>query len=159
MKILVAYYTKTGSTEKVALALKKGLEKTHNVTLSRITPFQNLKAYQYKKDGRNLKLEEAEKDLSAYDLIFLGTPVWNFSPTPIVLSYIRGLKKAKGKKFALFSTCTALPGTTMQKMGSILSTQGVKVVGTLTVRSVFEISGQKLSEAEKFAEETVKKAK
>ncbi len=159
MKILVAYYSKTGSTEKVALALKGALEKGHEVTLAKIKPVKDLKAYQYKKNGGEVGLEKPVENLKPFDLVFIGTPVWNFSPTPIILSYLRRLENPGGKKFALFATCTALPGTTIQKMGSILSTQGGKVLETHTIRSVFEISREKLLQAKRFAEEAEKKAK
>jgi len=156
MNILIAYYSKTGATEKVALTLQHVLENEHNVSLEKLNPVKELKAYEYKKDGKGLILRQAPNDLKKFDLVVVGTPVWSFCPTPIVLSFLRNLENAKGKRVALFATCTALPGTTIQRMSSILSTKGAKVLGSLTIRSVFDLDETKLDEVREFAKELKK---
>ncbi len=153
MKILIVYYSKTGSTEKVAETLKQEFEKNrHNVELEKIVPVHELKAYQYKKNGKELALKKAANSVKKFDLVLIGTPVWNFCPTPIVLAYLRNLLNIKDKKFALFITCTALPGTTIQRMSSILSTKGGKIIASITVRSIFPLDEKKLETAKKFAD-------
>ncbi len=156
MRILIAYHSKTGTTEKVAFALQKALEKKHEVKVARISPEEELKAYQYKKNGKDLRLKDPVLDVKGFDLVIVGTPVWSFCPTPIVLSYLRSLRNAKGKRFALFATCTALPGTTIHRMASILSTKSANVLESLTIRSVFELDEAKLEEARHFAERVQK---
>ena len=152
MKVLIAFYSKTGSTEKVAETLKAQLEeKGHWAELEKIVPMHELKAYQYKKKGKGIALKKPVLDAKKFDLVVIGTPVWSFCPTPIVLSYIRSLLNANGKKFALYATCTALPGTTIQRMGSILSTKGGNVIASLTIRSLFPLDETKLCEAKEFA--------
>lgn len=154
MKILIAYYSKTGSTEKVAEMLKQEFEeKGHKAELARIVPVHELKAYQYKKNGKELALKNAVTDVKKFDLILVGTPVWNFCPTPMALSYLRNLINTSGKKFALFATCTALPGTTIQRMGSILSTKGGKIIASITIRSIFPLDKKKLEAAKEFAKQ------
>jgi len=153
MNILIAYYSKTGSTEKVALALQQRLqEKGHFIKLARISPLKQLKAYQYKKSDKGLQLLQPLLDVKKFDFVIVGTPVWSYCPTPIVLSYLRKLRNTKGKRFALFATCMALPGTTIQRMGNILTTKGASVLDSLTVRSVFELDDAKLAEVSRFAE-------
>ena len=152
MKILIVYYSKTGSTEKVAETLKQEFEKNgHEIELAKISPVHELKAYQYKKNGKELALKKVITDVKKFDLILIGTPVWNFCPTPMTLAYLRNLSNIKNKKFALFTTCTALPGTTIQRMGSILSTKGGKVIASITVRSIFPLDKKKLEAAKEFA--------
>ena len=152
MNVLIVYYSKTGSTEKVALTLQETLlEKGFKVRLSKILPKKELKAYQYKKNGKELGLKIPVSDIHTFDLVVVGTPVWSFCPTPIILSYLRSLEEVKGKKFALFATCTALPGTTIQRMGNILTTKGAKVLDSVTIRSVFALDKKKLAEAKSFA--------
>src|SRR3989344_8794278 len=115
MNVLVAYYSRTGSTESVAAALKQQLVKMgHSVRLLKIFPKRELKASEYDKDGRDVELKEAPPELEKFDLIVVGTPVWGFSPSPIVLSFLRELGNAEGKRFALFATCMAIPGTTIK---------------------------------------------
>ncbi len=154
MKILIAYYSKTGSTEKVAETLKQEFEKNgHAVELIKIVPVHKLKASQYKKNGKELALKTPATNIKKFDLILIGTPVWNFCPTPMVLSYLRNLLNVKDKNFALFATCTALPGTTIQRMGSILSTKGGKITASITIRSIFSLNKKKLKAAKTFAEQ------
>ncbi len=154
MKILIAYYSKTGSTEKVAEMIKQEFEeKGHKIEITKIAPINKLKAYQYKKNGKDLKLKKSVANVKKFDLILVGTPVWNFCPTPMVLAYLRNLINAKNKKFALFATCTALPGTTIQRMSSILLTKGGKVIASNTIRSIFPLDRKKLETAKEFAKQ------
>lgn len=153
MDVAIAFYSKTGSTERAAIAIKARLEKSgHSVSFLRLLPEKELKAYQYGKDGKDLKLKKPLPDLKDFDLVLVGTPVWSFCPSPIVLSYLRSLKNMTGKDFALFATCTALPGSTIQRMGSILTTKGARVLGSLTIKSIFPLDDKKLAEAARFAE-------
>lgn len=153
MNILIAYYSKTGSTERVAIELQQHLlKKGSKVRLARIFPTKELKAYQYKKNGKSLKLKQPLLDVKFFDLVVVGTPVWNFCPTPIILSYLRSMRNVKGKRFALFATCTALPGTTIQRMGNILTTNGATVLNSLTIRSIFALDEPKLAQARLFGE-------
>jgi len=153
MNILIAYYSKTGSTETVAAALEQQLlKKGNDVSIAKILPVEDLKAYQYKKNDKAVRLKGKLPELKSFDLVLVGTPVWGFCPTPIIVSYLQGLKNTTGKKFALFATCTALPGTTIQRMGSILTTKGAKVLTSLTIRSVFELDETKLGQAREFAD-------
>ncbi len=156
MNILIAYYSKTGATEKVAMALERFLRKSHRVTLFRIKPVQEMKAHEYKKREKDLPLLQPLINLKDFDLVFVGTPVWNFCPTPITVSYLRRLVSAKGKRFVLFATCTALPGTTIKRMSNILTTKGATVVDSITIRSIFELDASKLGIAERFAERVLK---
>ncbi len=151
MNILIAYYSKTGSTERVATALKRSLEKEHRVTLFRVKPQRELKAHEYKKGEKDLPLQQPFVDLRGFDLVFVGTPVWSFCPTPIMVSYLRKLRNAKGKRFALFATCMALPGTTIKRMSNILSTKGAVIVDSMTLKSIFELDEKKMQEAQRFA--------
>lgn len=157
MNVLVTYYSKTGSTEKVAEALEKTfLEKGHSVELVRIIPKRDLKAYQYKKNCRDLELKQAVVNLKKFDLVLVGTPVWNYCPSPIIASYLRNTENVKGKKIALFATCTALPGTTIKRMSSILTTRGALVLDSLTIRSFFELNAKKLGPAKEFVQKLEK---
>jgi len=160
MNVAIAFHSKTGSTEKAALAIKGQFEKNgHSVSFLKLVPEKDLKAYQYRKNGKELKLKDPVLDVKDFDLVVVGSPVWSFSPTPIVLSYLRSLKNTSGKRFALFATCTALPGTSIQRMGSILTTKGAKVVSTLTIKSIFPLDEKKLAEARRFADSLEKPAK
>ncbi|MBE9514448.1 MAG: flavodoxin domain-containing protein [Chloroflexi bacterium] len=68
---LIIYFSRTGNTEKVALAIRKGLERGGlKVTIKRVE-------------------EAIEEDLYDYDLVCLGSPVLHSLPPPPVLKFIR----------------------------------------------------------------------
>ncbi len=158
MKVLIVYYSKTGNTEAAAKAISAKLrEHKHKVNLLKILPKKELKARDYKKTGNRVELKNNPVSFIDYDLVIVGTPVWNFSPSPVVLSYLRQTSKLKNKKFALFATCTAMSGSTILKMSNILSTRGAKVVESLTIKSIFALDKEKLKEAEVFAEKLSEK--
>jgi len=153
MRILVSFYSKTDRTKTVAEEIAKALRpKNHEVVLHELAPKEVMKAAKYNKEGKGLELIEPLLDVKDFDLVFVGTPVWSFCPSPIVLSYLRQLKNTKKKKFAVFSTCSALPGTTIKRMSSILATKSAEVVDFLPVKSLFELDDKGLNEVRKFAE-------
>lgn len=153
MNILVAFYSRTGRTKAVAEEMARVFEsKKHSVKLHSITPAQILKAQDYCKNGKGIELVKPVLDLSGFDLILLGTPVWGFCPSPILLSYLRQLKMVRGKPFAIFSTCTVLPGTTVKRISNILATKNARVLDSINVKSIFEFDKAKLLQARQFAE-------
>jgi flavodoxin len=106
MKSLVVYYTRTGKTRFVAesIAAELGAE---------IEEIVDLKKREGKigwimagKDASRKNLTEIVQTTKApqdYDLIVIGTPIWAWSPTPAVRTYIKQ-NKLSGKRVALFYT-------------------------------------------------------
>lgn len=111
-KILLVYFSFTGSTEKVGNMIagyfnKRGV----SCVLYKIEPLFNLPYLLWLLLSFIPSLPFPLKNLNAlsldnYDVIILGTPKWTFNCPP-VSSFIRFLKKARGKiksKFAIFLT-------------------------------------------------------
>lgn len=72
---LIIYFSKTSNTEKVALAIKKGLEKNGmNVTIKKIG-------------------EVKEPELYNYDLVCFGSPVIHSLPPSPVFEFLKNNKK------------------------------------------------------------------
>jgi len=86
MKVLVAYYSETGNTEKLAKAIYEGLE-------------------QVEKDI--LPISEV-KEVDEYDLIFCGFPVHSHSVPRKAEEFIKNLPA--GKNVAFFATHGSLRG-------------------------------------------------
>jgi flavodoxin len=106
MKILVAYYSKTGNTERAAreIASKLGAD------IEKIIDKNNRKGiFGFIFGGRDAmkkritEIETAVKKPADYDLTIIGTPVWASSMTPAARTYI---DKNKGnlKQWAFFIT-------------------------------------------------------
>lgn len=151
MRILVSFYSKTGRTKRVAEELVKDFGEGHEIVVHEIIPEQNLKAAKYPKNGKDIGLVKPVLDVGKFDLVLIGTPVWGFCPSPIVIAYIRQLKEVGGKNFALFSTCTALPGTTIKRMSNILAMKNAQIVDSLTLRGIFKLDSEQMALAKKFA--------
>jgi len=109
MKSLVIYYTRTGKTKSVAKAIASQLG-------ADIEEVVDLKKRQGKigwimggKDATRKSLTEiapTKMALADYDLIVIGTPIWAWSPTPAIRTYI-SKNNLSGKNVALFYTFDA----------------------------------------------------
>ena len=72
---LIIYFSKTGNTEKIALAIRRGLKKAGlEVTVKKVN-------------------EATEEELYDYDLVCFGSPVLHSLPPPPVFSFIRKNEK------------------------------------------------------------------
>jgi flavodoxin len=106
MKCLVVYYTRTGKTKSVAEAIAAQL----GADLEEIV---DLKKREGKigwimsgKDASRKSTTEiapAAKNPAEYDLVVIGTPIWAWSPTPAIRTYI-SQHNLSDKKVALFYT-------------------------------------------------------
>lgn len=113
MNILVAYYSETGNTRKVAEAIFAGLRHTRKLLLP---------------------IDQA-LDLAAYDLIFCGFPVQHHSLPAKVAHFMKEVPA--GRKIALFATHGSLRGgeKALSAFYAALSLlQGRTVIGTFGCR-------------------------
>lgn len=107
MKTLVAYYSLSGNTKYIAEAIAGQL----SADLFEIKPEKELPAEGFKKFffggmsaifGSHPKLKNGSIDLSAYQNILLGTPIWAGTCSAPVNSFIKQ-NKFSNKKIALFA--------------------------------------------------------
>jgi len=109
MKSLIVYYSFTGNTEKIASTLSGVLKDKGNAVTTRLTPLNETRGFFIQciqaALGMRAKLaKEIDSDISEFDLLCLGTPVWAFAPTPAMNTYIDNLKGAQGKTALIFTT-------------------------------------------------------
>ncbi|MFX0059578.1 MAG: flavodoxin family protein, partial [Candidatus Heimdallarchaeota archaeon] len=92
-RILIVYYSLTGHTKFIAETIKAAI----NADILALKPVKELKSdssMKYMWGGaqatmkKKPKLEEFSIDPLAYDLIFLGTPVWAWTFTPPIRSFL-----------------------------------------------------------------------
>jgi flavodoxin len=119
MKILIAYYSRSGKTENVA----KEIAQTLDADLDRVIDKKNRKGiFGWISAGRDAMKEnkteiEHKKNPKDYDLVIVGTPTWASTITPAIRTY---LTKHKFKKIAFFTTASGLDGTeTFNKMKAL----------------------------------------
>jgi len=83
MKALVMYYSRTGNTRKIAEAIAEALRADAEVELEEIVDIKKRRGvFGFIGSGkdavlkRTTTIEPIRADLSSYDLVVVGTPVW-----------------------------------------------------------------------------------
>jgi flavodoxin len=139
MKTLVVYYSRTGKTrfvaEKVASELQADIEEVVDLK-NRSGRFGFLKAGYDATRGNETKIGETQKSPSDFDLIVVGTPVWNSRPASAISTYLKRNDFA-GKKVAVFCTNEGMGEEKAVDRTKALISNG-DVVGELVVSKVFE---------------------
>lgn len=132
MRTIIVYHSHSGRTR--ALAERLG-EQTGGdlVEVRPRDPYGALSVYA-RGTGRARRqevdtIEPATIDVSAYDRIVLGTPVWAGHPTPVINGAVAALRGATGKSAVLFATCGYSPGESFSVLRAALAARGVEVVG------------------------------
>ena len=91
MNTLVVYYSRTGTTRKVATTLANrfacDVEEVID-TVNRHGVLGRLRAGRDAKLKRLTTLHPVRYDPSMYDLVVIGTPVWNFTVSPPIRTYL-----------------------------------------------------------------------
>lgn len=108
MKSLIVYYSYTGNTRKVAQTMKEVLSQNQEVDILGLEPEDESDNFFVQAaralSGKRALLAQAPLDVSGYELICIGTPVWALAPPPAVNSYLDGLKNIEGKDAICFVT-------------------------------------------------------
>ena len=96
MSILIVWYSRTGRTTKAAEAIRDALLSAgvSDVALEQLVDTKNRDgALGWMSGGRDATLKRAvpiepvESDVTSYDLVVIGTPVWAFTMAPAVRSF------------------------------------------------------------------------
>ena len=134
MRTLIVYYSMEGNTDYMANRIAGKAD----ADLLRIEP---VKAYHDKGFlkfvwggksavmGEKPELKPYDADLSAYDRVIFGSPVWAANITPPLRTFIEDNKEAlDGKKFAAF-VCEAGSGgeKALEKLGGLIGHGGADV--------------------------------
>jgi flavodoxin len=152
MKTLVVFYSRTGTTRKVGemIAEKIGAEiEEIKDTVDRSGVKGYLVSGRDAMKKRITKLEPPQHDLSDYDLVVIGTPIWGWSMSVPVRTFVTE-QKDKFKKVAFFCTMGGSGDkNAFSEMGKII---GKEPMATLALKTR-EVAGGKISEKiDSFAE-------
>jgi flavodoxin len=141
MKSLVVYYSRSGNSKFVAQKIaEKICADTEEVIdkKNRRGLIGFLKAGYDATQGKETAIEETRFLPINYDLIVIGTPIWNSRPTPAVRTYLRK-NDLSSKKLAFFCT---LDGNNSEK--AILNLRKLlpsgNIVGVLAVKKALKNS-------------------
>ncbi|MCK9592463.1 MAG: metalloregulator ArsR/SmtB family transcription factor [Methanoregula sp.] len=74
-----------------------------------------------------------EIDVSGYDFLIIGTPVWVGRPTPAINGAVKALKGCEGKMAVIFTTYLNEPGEALPLLSKALSDRGVRVMAEISL--------------------------
>jgi flavodoxin len=137
-RLLIAYFSYTGNTKRIAQALVERLQNFCDVEIVEIVPtrrrcYLHWLAYSFVPDSE-VDVENPEMELSHYDIVLLGFPKWTFSCPPIN-KFIRRLKSLNKPKFYLFMTCGGFDEQRyLDSFARKLISVGCNIVGSLMIK-------------------------
>jgi len=118
-KILVTFYSKDGHAKKVGEKITNNLDADMDQIIDLKDRDRKIIGWLIAgKDAgtKNLTQIKHRADPSKYDLVIIGTPVWAWTVTPAIRTY---LSENKLNKVAFFCTCGGQPGKTFAEMESL----------------------------------------
>lgn len=99
MKVGIIIHSHTGNTLSVAEKLRNSLEAAgHSVTLERVTAVNEAPS------PRGPVQLKSTPELSDYEALIFGAPVWAFGLNPVMKEYLAQLSSVQGKKVCGFVT-------------------------------------------------------
>ena len=152
MNALVTYYSRTGNTkkvaEKLALLLKCAIEEIHD-TKNRKGFLGWLSAGKTATKKELTTLEKVNNDPASFDIVVIGTPMWNHTVSTPIRTYLSQYKDSF-KKVAFFCTHQYTDDSPFEEMASLV---GKTPVATLILNSKKEVEGDEyIKKAEEFVD-------
>lgn len=80
-------------------------------------------------------IDPDEIDVSGYDLLIIGTPVWAGRSTPAINAAVQALKGCEGKMSVIFTTCCNQPGEALSILSKALADRGVRVMAEISLNT------------------------
>jgi menaquinone-dependent protoporphyrinogen IX oxidase len=135
MNILAVFYSFSGNTEKVCSFLKNELcKKGHSVDIVKLKPEKEETTFinQTNAARRNQisKLKNTEFNVSPYQLVVFASPVWAFTITPALRSYLEKCEGLQGKNAAAILTCGSAitSGRALKELEGKIAAKGGAVI-------------------------------
>lgn len=152
MNALIAYYSRTGNTKKVAEKLTAlagcAVEEIRD-TKNRKGPLGWLSAGKTSTKKELTTLEPVNYDPASYDIVVVGTPMWNHTISTPIRTYLTQYKDSF-KKVAFFCTHEYTDDSPFVEMAAVC---GKAPVATLIVHSKKDFEGdQYIKKAEEFVD-------
>jgi menaquinone-dependent protoporphyrinogen IX oxidase len=164
MKTLIAFYSRTGTTKKIAEAIAEKISADPDTTgygasIEEIKDTVDRKgAIGYIRSGRDAmkknltKLEPFGREVAEYDRVIIGTPIWGWNVSAPVRTFLTEQKdKLADKKVAFF--CTMGGSGDKQAFAEMEKIISQKPEATLALRTVDVVKDNTSEALAKFLEE------
>ncbi|OPX62847.1 MULTISPECIES: metalloregulator ArsR/SmtB family transcription factor [unclassified Methanoregula] len=132
----VIFYSYSGITRSVA----EGIRNASGCDLIEVKtrePYTAFSAYTtgvlHSRTGTCDPIEPAEIDVSGYDFLIIGTPVWAWKPSPAINAAVQALRGCEGKMAVIFTTCSTQPGEALPILSRALAARGVRVMAEISL--------------------------
>jgi flavodoxin len=133
MKICYIYYSESGNTRGVVVRCTAATG-GETIEVHDLQHYNRISKYivggRRAMKGLMDPIEPSVIDVSGYDVIVIGSPVWAGRPTPAINAAIDAMKGCDGKKGVIFVTCVGSAGESTMLMKKALEEKKVQVVGT-----------------------------
>lgn len=123
MKTLLVYYSYTGNTKIIVDIIKEKVD-CDVVELKPKTPFLEedyqaiVDKYQSNESSKeSVEIEDINVDLSNYDKVIIGTPVWWYTITPVLREFLKN-NDLSNKEVYAFATNAGWLGRTFKEIES-----------------------------------------
>ena len=147
MKSIIVYYSYTGNTKSVAEVLSAYLKEKGAVECIELKDLresgrfftQAIRAFRHTKT----EIQDVNFDVSSYDLVCFGTPVWAFAPAPAMNTYLDKCFGLQGKEVILFTTYGSGTGNErcLNYMQEILNKKGAREFSRFSIQQ-FKVGAQ-----------------
>lgn len=135
MRSLVIFYSKSGHTLTVADTIKKSLG-SHVQEITDYTTQRSLLDYMFPSLIDSASIDHIKLDVSYYETIFIGTPVWIGSFTPAIKKIIDSID-FKNRNVVLFSTSNGIgQKIAMKRLAKLVKKHNGNVIGGFSIPSI-----------------------
>ncbi len=136
MKLCIIYHSESGNTRHIAQHLASAcgghlVEVYDRASYSALTRF--LLRCKKARSEEQTPVEPESIDVSAYDLLVFGSPVWAFKPTPVIHAAIAALSGCEGKPALAFFTHGGRPGESEEVAKKWIEARGMHFSGALAI--------------------------
>ncbi|MDD1685890.1 metalloregulator ArsR/SmtB family transcription factor [Methanoregula sp.] len=136
VRACVIYYSYSGITRGIA----EGIRNASGCDIIEIrtkTPYSSFTVYTTgvlrSRKGDCDPIVPDEIDVSQYDILIIGTPVWAWKPSPAINAAVQALQGCEGKMAVIFTTCSNHPGEALPILSKALEERGVTVMAEISL--------------------------
>lgn len=155
MKKLVVFYSFEGNTRFIAQNMAQ-LLKADILELKPEREISRKGLLKYTRGGKQIfmketpELKEYKANLADYDILAIGTPVWFFSFSPPIRTFLQE-NKLKNKKIIFFYTHEGRPGRALAHFKKEMKDN--EIIGAIEFKKVFKNSQENIKKLEKFVQQ------
>lgn len=136
MRTIIIFHSDTGHTKKVAgyIARQTGADLVQVRSRFPYNPVSRIVVgVRRALSGTKDPVDPASIDVSGYDGIVIGSPVWAGHPTPAINGAVAGLQGCAGKEAVVFMTCCLAAGEAPKILRDSLARRDIRVKGSIAV--------------------------